>query len=218
MFAFGEGETVTVPEGVTEIESLAFDSRTMQEIRIPSSVRDIARDAFRECKGLLRLRLEYAQPENGQSWAVFYFPEFLEDEYGYVSYSARNQYLDCIRTNRDGVFDIVKYDSLFPSIQEFKDRVLIATDRLKSAVQLVPLYRDEYLNWLRENAAGAVEVVIKFDDLAGLNTLAELGVFTGENIDKSIELANAARKPEVLSYLMNYKNAHIGITETDYEL
>ena len=218
MFAFGESETVTVPEGVTEIESLAFDSRTMQEIRIPSSVRDIARDAFRECKGLLRLRLEYAQPENGQSWAVFYFPEFLEDEYGYVSYSARNQYLDCIRTNRDGVFDIVKYDSLFPSIQEFKDRVLIATDRLKSAVQLVPLYRDEYLNWLRENAAGAVEVVIKFDDLAGLNTLAELGVFTGENIDKSIELANAARKPEVLSYLMNYKNAHIGITETDYEL
>lgn len=218
MTAFGEDETVTVPEGVTEIESLAFDSRTMQEIRIPSSVRDIAQDAFRECKGLLRLRLEYAQPENGQSWAVFYFPEFQEDEYGYVSYSARNQYMDCIRTNRDGIFDVVKYDSLFPSIQEFKDRVLIATDRLKSAVQLVPLYRDEYLNWLRENAAGAVEVVIEFDDLAGLNTLAELGVFTGENIDESIELANSARKPEIVSYLMNYKNAHIGIGETDYEL
>ena len=116
------------------------------------------------------------------------------------------------------MFDIVKYDSLFHSIQKFKDRVLIATDRLKSAVQLVPLYRDEYLNWLRENAAGAVEVVIEFDDLAGLNTLAELGVFTGENIDKSIELANSAQKPEVLSYLMNYKNVHIGITETDYEL
>lgn len=217
MSAFGEDETVTVPEGVTEIESLAFDCRTIQEVRIPSSVRDIAQDAFHECSGLLRLRLEYAQPENGQSWAVFYFPE-LEDEYGYVSYSARNQYMDCIRTNRDGVFDIVKYDSLFHSIQKFKDRVLIATDRLKSAVQLVPLYRDEYLNWLRENAAGAVAVVIEFDDLAGLNTLAELGVFTGENIDESIELANSAQKPEVLSYLMDYKNAHIGITETDYEL
>ncbi len=218
MSAFGEDETVTVPEGVTEIESLAFDSRTMQEIRIPSSVRDIAQDAFRECKGLLRLRLEYAQPENGRSWAVFYFPEFQKEGYDYDSYSRRNQYMDCIRTNRDGIFDVVKYDSLFPSIQEFKDRVLIATDRLKSAVQLVPLYRDEYLNWLRENAAGAVEVVIEFDDLAGLNTLAELGVFTGENIDESIELANSARKPEIVSYLMNYKNAHIGIGETDYEL
>ena len=149
---------------------------------------------------------------------MFYFPEFQKEGYDYDSYSRRNQYMDCIRTNRDGIFDVVKYDSLFPSIQEFKDRVLIATDRLKSAVQLVPLYRDEYLNWLRENAAGAVEVVIEFDDLAGLNTLAELGVFTGENIDESIELANSARKPEIVSYLMNYKNAHIGIGETDYEL
>ncbi len=218
MSAFGEDETVTVPEGVTEIESLAFDCRTMQEVRIPSSVRDIAQGAFHECKNLLWLRLEYAQPENGRSWAVFYFPEFQKEGYDYDSYSRRNQYMDCIRTNRDGIFDVVKYDSLFPSIQEFKDRVLIATDRLKSAVQLVPLYRDEYLNWLRENAAGAVAVVIEFDDLAGLNTLAELGVFTGENIDESIELANSAQKPEVLSYLMDYKNAHIGITETDYEL
>lgn len=71
---------------------------------------------------------------------------------------------------------------------------------------------------LRENAAGAVEIVIEYDDLAGLNTLAELGVFTGENIDGLIELANASRKPEILSCLMNYKNAEIGITETDYEL
>ena len=101
---------------------------------------------------------------------------------------------------------------------EFKDRVLIATDRLKSAVGLAPLYRDEYRNWLRENAAGAVKIVIEFDDLEGLNTLAEVGVFTGENIDESIELANSARTPEILSYLMNYKNANIGITETDYEL
>ena len=100
----------------------------------------------------------------------------------------------------------------------FKDRVLIATDRLKSAVQLVPLYRDAYLNWLRANAAGAVEIVIEFDDLDGLNTLAELGIFVGENIDQSIELANSAQKPEILSYLMNYKNAHIGISETDYDL
>ena len=67
-------------------------------------------------------------------------------------------------------------------------------------------------------SAGAVQVVIEFDNLAGLNTLAELGVFTEEDIDELIELANASRKPEILSYLMNYKNAEIGIAETDYEL
>ena len=184
----------------------------MKEVRLPASVREVAADAFVGCEKLARLRLEL--PESDPGWAEVYFPELR----GYGRNGIREQYLDCIRTSRDGVFDFLTYDSLFPSIQEFKDQVLIATDRLKSSAYLVPLYRDAYLDWLRKNAAGAVEVVIKFDDLAGLNTLAELGVFTGENIDKSIELANAARKPEVLSYLMNYKNAHIGITETDYEL
>lgn len=43
-------------------------------------------------------------------------------------------------------------------------------------------------------------------------------MFTEEDIDELIELANASRKPEILSYLMNYKNAEIGIAETDYEL
>ena len=212
LFAFGKSETVTVPEGVTEIGRLAFYRSVVKEVRLPASVREVAADAFRECEKLARLRLEL--PESAPGWAEVYFPELR----GYGRNGMREQYLDCIRTSRDGVFDFLTYDSLFPSIQEFKDQVLIATDRLKSSAYLAPLYRDEYLNWLRENAAGAVEVVIEFDDLAGLNTLAELGVFTGENIDKSIELANSARKPEVLSYLMNYKNAEIGITETDYEL
>ena len=63
-----------------------------------------------------------------------------------------------------------------------------------------------------------MEAVIANDDLAGLNTLAELKIFTGENIDACMELANTARKPEVLSFLLNYKNASIGITEADYEL
>lgn len=116
------------------------------------------------------------------------------------------------------MFDFLTYDSLFPSIQEFKDQVLIATDRLKSSAYLVPLYRDAYLDWLRKNAAGAVQTVIEFDDLTGLNTLAELGVFTGKNIDGPIELVNSARRPEILSYLTNFKNTEIGITETDYKL
>ena len=50
------------------------------------------------------------------------------------------------------------------------------------------------------------------------NILAELEVFTGKNIDGVIELASRAGKPDILSYLMNYKNAHIGIGGTDYEL
>ena len=72
--------------------------------------------------------------------------------------------------------------------------------------------------YLRRNAKKAVQIVVEFDDLSGLNTLAELDIFTGKNIDSVIELANKAKKPEILSYLMNYKNSKIGITEEDYDL
>ena len=210
--AFGKSETVTVTEGVTEIGRLAFYRSAVGEVRLPASVREVAVDAFSGCENLIRLRLEL--PESEPGWAEVYFPELQ----GYYRNGMRKQYLDCIRTSRDGVFDFLTYDSLFSAIQEFKDQVLVATDRLKSSAHLVPLYRDAYLGWLQKNAAGAVQTVVEFDDLAGLNTLAELDVFTGENIDGLIELANSARKPEILSYLMNYKNANIGITETDYEL
>lgn len=94
----------------------------------------------------------------------------------------------------------------------------MATDRLKTDIHLVPLYREKYFRYLRRNAKKAVETVIEYDDLSGLNTLAELKIFTGKNIDQLIELANAAKKTEILSYLMNYKNTYIGIAEEDYDL
>ena len=127
--------------------------------------------------------------------------------------------MECLKKSSDNmIFDFIKYDSLFTNIKYGKDKILVAVDRLKSDIDLVPLYRDNYLSYLRTNAKKAVEIVIKYDDLKGLNTLAELGVFTGENIDEVIELANRMEKAEVLSYLMNFKNANIGMDETDYDL
>ena len=154
----------------------------------------------------------------GCNFAVIYIPE-ISGRDAYRDSTIHDQYMDCIRVDGSGtIFDFVKYDSLFDTITAAKDKILVATDRLKSAIQLVPLYRDKYLAYLRRNAKKAVQIVVEFDDLSGLNTLAELDIFTGKNIDSVIELANKAKKPEILSYLMNYKNSKIGITEEDYDL
>ena len=220
---FGDDEVVALPDGVSEIDGSAFERSVVQEVQIPSSVTAIGERAFSDCDKLVRLRVGFAEPENGARSAVIYFPENSSDEdedaITYVGTGIREQYMDCIRVDGSGtVFDFVKYDSLFERIQTTKDKILVATDRLKSAIQLVPLYRDNYLAYLRKNAAAAVKTVIEFDDLSGLNTLAEIEVFTGENIDQVIELANQAGKAEILGYLMNYKNSRIGISEEDYEL
>lgn len=80
----------------------------------------------RGCEGFIHLLLELAESDPG--WAAVFFPEL----HGYNRSNIQN--LDCIRTRLDGVFDFLTYDSLFPSMQESKDRVLISTDRLKSAM------------------------------------------------------------------------------------
>ena len=82
----------------------------------------------------------------------------------------------------------------------------------------MPLYRDNYLTYLQNHAEQAVNVVVEFDDLAGLNMLAELGVFTGQNIDSVIELANQSRQADILSYLLNYKNTHLAMNENQDDL
>ena len=209
---YGGDETVVLPDGVSEILGGAFKRSIIKEIQLPASVTAIGQEAFAGCSGLTRLRVGFSEPENGANCAVVFFPQSVDPQ-------IRDQYMDCIQVDGSGsIFDFVKYDSLFETITESKDKILIATDRLKSAIQLVPLYREKYFKYLRGNAKKAVEIVVEFDDLSGLNTLAELEIFTGKNIDQMIELANKAKKTEILSYLMNYKNAHIGITEEDYDL
>lgn len=216
---FGGDEIVALPDSVSEILGGAFKRSIVQEIQIPASVTAIGEEAFAGCSKLTRLRVGFAEPENGANFAVVYIPETKHSQHGYADSQIRDRYLDCIRADESGtVFDFVKYDSLFETITTSKDKILVAMNRLKSGIQLAPLYREKYFKYLRRNAKKAVEIFVEFDDLSGLNTLAELEIFTGKNIDQMIELANKAEKPEILSYLMNYKNAHIGITEEDYDL
>ena len=56
----------------------------------------------------------------------------------------------------------------------------MATDRLKSAIQLVPLYRDNYLTYLQNHAEQAVNVVVEFDAEA---------YYGEERIDNQLEAA-----------------------------
>ncbi len=221
---FGSNELVSLPTEVVEIAPLAFCNSLMQEMCLPARLVAIGEDAFKNCRQLKRLRVEFDQPENGLKQAIIYIPgdspedDEYDDDYDYAAQSLRNQYLDCIRVNDGRIFDFVKYDSLFAGISDFRDKILVATDRLKSAIQLVPLYRDNYLTYLQNHAEQAVNVVVEFDDLAGLNMLAELGVFTGQNIDSVIELANQSRQADILSYLLNYKNTHLAMNENQDDL
>lgn len=235
--------SIQLPQSLTSIGDRAFEGTSIKSFSHPSGIEQIGTAAFRTGREngefhIHEIRLSRENPafhiennvlcrrtESGL-WVLgcfggatmVYLPGASQKQ-DRQSAKLRGQYMDCIQIGRQKtVFDFVKYDSLFPAITKPKDKILVATDRLKSAIQLAPLYRDAYLSYLQRNAEQAVRIVVEFDDLAGLTVLAELGVFTGKNIDLVVELANALEKPEIVGYMMNYKNASIGFTETDYEL
>ncbi len=174
---------------------------------------------FTGASKLERLLVSYPGSEGSTSSAVIYIPEGDDLNNGNAVSRIRDMYMACVVDSGSEIgFDFDRYDGLFDVLKTVRDKVLVATDRLKSAICLGAQNRDKYIQYLRNNAEKAVEVVVEFDDLSGLNTLAELGVFTGKNIDQVIDLANRSEQAEILSYLMNYKKTKIGIFDADYDL
>jgi len=214
---FGDDDVFEVKEGTSEISGGAFAGNDIQEVHIPSSVVTIGDQAFTGCNHLIRLRIGFAGSEGRDQYAVIYIPEIRMDQYGYYSDTRiHDYYMDCIRIAGDGeLFDFVKYDSLFEGIPTAKDKILVATDRLKSDIQLVPLYRDQYLEYLKSNSWKAIQTVIEYDDVQGLAIIADLGVIVRGNIDKVIEMANKTGKVDIISFLMNYKNSEIGMDDNN---
>ena len=225
---FGNQEVSTLRSDVLRIQKGAFTNSITEEIMIPVSVKYIEEKAITGCKKLKRLNIGQSQMAGRLNHSVIYLPKGEldnTDSYNY-DYQAnwrlnqmREQYMDCLRITVDeGLFDYAKYDSLFDSVTDMDDKILIATDRLKSPTMLIPVYEENYRRFLQTNATDAVSTVVRDDDVNGLIVLADLEIFNQSNIDSVIELANKAKKPEVLSYLMNFKNSNIGATSDDYEL
>ena len=226
---FGNQEAAILRDDVIRIQGGSFTNSIAKEIFIPYSVQFVDDKAITGCTKLKRLNIGLKDSNDKYKNAVIYLPKGESDKkdaYGYTDYSEnmrlariREQYMDCLRLTPEGeLFDYAKYDSLFEGVTELDDKILISTDRLKSARNLIPVYEESYRRFLQRNATAAVSTVISDDDVNGLIVLADLDIFNEKNIDQVIEIANKTKKPEVLSYLMNFKNANIGTSSDDYEL
>lgn len=192
----GRNEEIRIPDSVSHIASYAFFNSCAERIYIPGSVKNIDECAFRNCRSMKRLYVNLADETGSRTEVEIYFPEMIILQptlFGqtaeYVDNSARNQYLDCIRTDERGQnFDFIKYDSLFESITGNKDKILIAVNRMKSRINLAPVFSDKYWNFLKDNAMETVETVLRFDDIEGINVLAELQILTGDNLQKALAI------------------------------
>lgn len=215
---FGEDDAIVISSQTVKIEKSAFAYRSVKELTLPRSVREIGEDAFKGCENLSRIRFG-TDDESGQNrTAVIYLPK-AESESMFWTGSIRDQFMDCIRFGMEGnLFDFEKYDSLFPAISRKEDKVLVAVDRLKSAVELDPVYAENYRRYLQEDADLSVRTVITQDDTEGLELLGTLDCIDEYRIDRYIELANKTEKTAAQMFLMSYKNDKIGFDDSEFKL
>lgn len=216
---YGEASHVILTDGCRGIQGEAFAGTNVVEVAMPGSVSVLGEQVFCGCNALRRIHFFLSEQENGKHRPVSVYLPTVESEEFYYGNSLREQYMDCIRSGSgDRVFDFEKYDSLFESIEKDYDKVLVATDRLKSPVKLMETYSDNYSRFLRSNKDRAVRVLIREDDAAGLALMASYGGLRPENMDTLIHMANQNKKTNAQLFLMNYKNTMIGFDFSAFEL
>ena len=215
---FGQAGKIVLPDTTVQIYNEAFSCSSVCEIHLPVSISDVGESAFKGCDNLRRIYLSVKDTAGNILHAAIYLPQV--DNAGFFwDTSLRNQFMDCIRSSPSGsIFDFEKYDSLFPSISRDEDKILVAVDRLKTAVCLDPVYTESYRRFLISNPDLSVKVVITQDDTDGLAFLYNLGNIDHNKLDDYISLANRTGKTGAQIYLMNLKNDKYGFDDSEFEL
>lgn len=203
----GKADRLILQKGTSVIEAYAFTGADLQELFIPASLHTIKEKAFEECKKLCRL---YIQQKGTKRWAIIYLPKIKNEGFFFENGGERSQLIDCIRFNGSGdLFDYIKYDSLFETVSDTQDGLLIAVDRLKTGVDLRPVYQQNYESFLRRNAKKAIAAIVKEDDVAGCHVLCNLGIIGTQNIGSVIETATSNGRTNVSAFLLNYQNTNM---------
>ncbi|MCR4600884.1 MAG: leucine-rich repeat domain-containing protein [Clostridia bacterium] len=220
--SFAGEDEIAIPEDVTEICPEAFYKSPVKELWIPASVKKIGERAFAGCRRLRMLHIGFGDAH--EQYAAVYIPDVRSGRKEHGDEVMRETIMNCVTIGEDSggtAFDFATYDGLFDSFDRFRDKMFIASERLRSGCMLTEESTDMYRSFLRNNAKAAMEFVISAEDLETLAVLAELEVFTEDNIDELIELVNRSRKVEILSFLLDFKNRKNGVKpreEYDFSL
>lgn len=243
---FGKDKEFRIPDDVTHILPGAFRRSKLHRVYIPKSVKDVAQDAFRECRMLEEMVLEEAdaavyvpgQPvyRKEEITSLFYskeremakkkqdiagprFDELPEKWKAFAGTAIYSQKEDVrYQPYEHYLFDYQGYDAQFHTWLNLTDQCAMACCRLKYPVLLSEEVRRKYADYLEENLTAILENLAGLQDMQRLADLTELGFIHAGNAEDCIEIFNQARRTAMVSYLLNYKQEHFAREEFDFAL
>lgn len=245
---FGQGERFFVPEGTKIIGASAFRRSRLQYIRIPDSVQEVQKEAFRECTRIRQIEIQgddtllyipqipvYRKDEvlscfrqadavvKKQSWRTdpIYSNRFAKQylsEYGGEGNLEVCEPLENDAATESRIYDYRAYDALVDTYARLDERCHMACFRLSYPIDLSREYKEKYQKMLEKHFSVLLEEIAKQENINFLSELTQIGYFTEHNIDAACEIMNQNHCTKLMGYLMEYKQEHFGMAAFDFSL
>ncbi len=203
---FGGSGTYRVPDEATRILPGAFRRAKFYRCEIPARVSSVGRDAFRECKNLSEIVLD----ETGTVLYIPAQPLYRKDEVTAL--------FAAVRAEGEPLYDYEGYDALFDTYLNIPDRYGMACCRLRYPVRLSDEMEQKYRAFLWENLSAILLNIAQRQDMEALVMLAELGFFTEDNIEESLEVMSRSGQAKLTGYLLRYKRENMAQDTFDFSL
>ncbi|MCC8141289.1 MAG: leucine-rich repeat domain-containing protein [Lachnospiraceae bacterium] len=203
---FGEGGEYRIPEDVSRILAGAFRRAKFYRCEVPQSVKTVGRDAFRECRNLREIFLA----ESGTELYIPAQPVYRKDEVTGLFFDREHE--------AGYIYDYRGYDALFPTYLNLPDRCGMACCRLKYPVLLDDETAREYCEFMWENLTDILQNIAEKQDMELLVALSELGFFTEDNIEESLDVFAKSGQTKLTGFLLNYKRENLKEDTFDFSL
>lgn len=149
--------------------------------------------------------------------AVFYayYTTRLNDQ---TRFGIGNQYHYCIG---NGVIDYSRYDSLFLGAKnELEANILceIALNRIMYPYELEEVYKERYLEYVKENMLDICKTAIYEDKIEVLSYFMNEKLIQEETLKELLDYGREYKKTSVITLLLSYQNQHFNKREMTFTL
>lgn len=159
-----------------------------------------------------RIDVVFCSEEEGRIRLVFpeHYEEAVENTPARILFTQHhgtgNNYRQCFY---DREMDYRKYDELFP-LAKAQDKLEVLVDlvfcRLEKESELTEKNRQIYEDYIRENLREIAGYLIEKEELEWIQLISKLKLWSEEVLTEAIQEAAAAKKAELVGYLMNERH------------
>ena len=183
---------------VKTIGKNAFSAREdLESVSIPKTVETLGRYAFYNCKKLKSISL-YDSVEDVEARVLHHKIEGS----GYP-------YRECV--TRKGV-DLLAYDRLFAQVvnDDYRTAIEIACDRLMHPIELENHLREQYEQYLEQNAEVILKVLIPENKVEEISYLCDSCLIPEAALADALPLASEEKMSQIAAILMEYQRSNFG--------